>query len=120
MDEPRFRPYLCQIERVNNEISRLNKRLKELKEIRKLNEVNLLRTMRSMNFQRIKGYSILSLERKYPDFSVHHNDISRRKRSLEERREAAVHLFREMGVPDPEKLIKEYRETQKIYVPEQP
>ena len=97
-----------QLSRVNDEIKRINEQLKKLREIRKKQERALLNTMRSFRIEKIDGYTLKRLQKKYPL-------EEKRRRSTEEKKEDARILCRNVGIIDPRNFMAEFRKTQRVY-----
>ena len=111
----RSHSYHHEIEKLNNEIKRLNLRLQELRQRKKQQEKYLYESMKTWGEHKVGNYTLASLERK-----ANPKPMKRRKGEKAKRKDAVL-LFRQIGIPDPEKFWVDFENTQhKGYVQRRP
>lgn len=102
--------YVNEINSLEAEIKRLNKRLKELRETKRNSENNLYMLMKSENIDQItyEGRTI-SIEKITP---------KNKKKILpkKQRDELTKNYLRDQGIPDPEEIFQEIQRLKKLTV----
>ena len=95
--------YAAEIERLDDEIKRLNTRVKNLKEQRKERRTLLYNHMEKNGIQKCKKITINSVRPK---------EQTKRKPESQKKQDAIL-LFQEVGIENPEKFYQDFKETQK-------
>lgn len=93
---------ISQIQKLEAEIKRHNFIVKTLRAQRDSHRTHIYNYMSKNNIENYKGYSIKKLAPKKK---------TRRKKAVDKHRDA-YNLCRNVGIPDPEKFIKEFKATQ--------
>lgn len=112
-DDPRTMSYIYAINKINDELRRLNTRVKELKEYKKNQEEKLYLAMKALNIDNSGSYSKKILEKKYGGSDVPSTIKTRRTKKI--KTEEAIRLFRETGIPNPDSFLAEFKKTQRTY-----
>lgn len=99
---------VLQLSKLSDEIKRLNTRLKELRDLKKKQETSLMNTMESYKIDKVTGYTLNSLKKKY-------SNTDKRRRTVQEKRTDATNLCWNMGITDPQNFMNDYKKTQRIY-----
>lgn len=102
--------YVREIKSLNAEIKRLNTRLRKLRAQRKEKQTLLHGYMEKNNLQKYEGITIKSIR---PRSSIP------RKPEIAKKNDA-IDLFREVGIPNPEAFYAEFKTTQKYVSGEEP
>jgi len=100
--------YVKSIAELKREISRLNSEIKKMREHKKLMQLSLYDWMNRNNLDEYNGIKKIKLLPKDP----------LPKKKLSQKKEDAIKLFRNAGIPDPESFYVEYQRTQKILLNE--
>lgn len=105
-------PYLKEINSIDNELRRLNTRSKTLRSQKMRAMTGLYTYMKSHNLEKVgEGKSAITIE-KCKSQSIHRT--KRKAKPKARKREDAIGLFRNIGIPDPETFYSEFEKTQKL------
>lgn len=108
----RSHTYYREIENLSTEIKRLNGRLKELRQRRRQQEKYLYDSMKMWHETKVGNYTIKKLEKKA------HPPPRHRRKGQKAKKQDALHLFRQIGIPSPEDFWQRFDQTQRGMVVE--
>ena len=100
--------YVRQLQNIDAAIKRLNLELKKARTKKKLVHENFYKWMNRNGYDNYNGIKASKLEPK---------QIPRKKQK--EKKEAAIQLFSEIGIPDPEDFWFQFQTTQKNLPPDE-
>jgi hypothetical protein len=95
--------YIREIESINDALKRLNTHAKTLREKKKVTTNHLYSWMKNHDIDEYNGIKIEKIKPKEKKF----------RKKEKDKKEDAIRLFTEIGIPDPEGFWSEFRETQK-------
>lgn len=95
--------YVREIDSLTDEIKRLSLHLKQMREQKKVAQRHLYEYMARQNLEKFQGHTLKSVQPRKP--------IPRKPKPA--KKEDAIKLFRQAGIPDPEDFFKEFEATQK-------
>ena len=102
--------YVQEIDSLTAEIKRLNTHVKNLREQRKVAQGHLYNYMESHSLEKYRNHTIASV-RPRP---------KKPRKPESQKKQDAIELFREAGIPDPESFFTEFKATQKYEDGEEP
>ena len=101
--------YLYEIYGIDAELKRINERSKQLRSQKKRCMTGLYNYMISQGIDRvIDGKKVITINQCDP------NKKRAKIKPKKQKKEDAIYLFREIGIPNPEEFYMEFEQTQKI------
>jgi hypothetical protein len=100
--------YLQEINSINTELQRLNSHTKSLKLQKSRAMKGLYNYMIAHNLEKVgEGKNTITLKKCTP------SEPRKKSKPKPQRKEDAINLFREVGIPDPERFYIDFEKTQK-------
>lgn len=96
--------YVNEIRSIDRELKILNSRIKSLRLQKKASQGHLYKYMKNRNLEEFEKIKLKSITPKPPT----------PRKPLKKKKEDALELFRDVGIPDPDGFWRDFQSTQKI------